>query len=302
VSRTVIALALVLTPTLSAQRVAPPPRPVTELRLLLARFNNGTAGFSAAELARGAIGFSQAARDGEFALAYFEDRGDNAIHAPLHLAISRAGRPWTRATIDRPADKIGASGGLFLGADYLLTTSLTNENPRQHILVFSKDLRLEHAIDGGLDREPFPNGVVLFHSSPDHEAIETRASLGLFDIHTGVASPLYPAGTQGQPSAAYQKQLPELVRRLNEAVAHGNFGRGYKVEWYASLRITRPEYDPARDALSFTQVIAPTWPIPPVPGLKSAIESIPVACGPMLKPHPKCTEGARSISVWPKAR
>lgn len=289
--------------TLAAAQPQPPRRPVEDVRLLLARFNNGSDGFAASDLAKKAIGFAQTARDGEFALAYFEDRGDNTIHLPLYLAIGVRGKPWLRKAISSPTDRIGAVGGLFLGKDYLLVATRAIDSPAaQHMLAFTRDLVLKHAVAGGPDLDPLPKGTVVFHPNSDRTAPAVRSETWLFDIETGASRLLYPLARQSQPSVEYKERLPELVRRLNEVVPKGNYGRGYRPEWYSAVKVERPLYDPQKDRLLIDQVIAPTWPIPPAPGLQIAVEVIPVTCGPMLAANPRCTEGTRTISAWPRPR
>lgn len=283
--------------TLTGQRLVPPPRPVMELRLALARFNNGTAGFTPAELGQRMIGFSQAARSGEFALAYFEDRGDNKIHPPLHLAISTSGKPWARATITAPANIVEAVGALFIGKDYLLANTGTTTATRQ-LAVFDKSLKFLRAVGGNVAIAPLPNDVVVYSQTRTGAEPAMRSTLALFDVHSGAVTALYPGATPVTPSASYAKLLIKLVADLNQFVPNGNSGRGYRTEWYAAFNFARPEYDPVRDALTFIETIAPTWPLPALPQLSRQVESFQVTCGPLRKPAPRCVEGPRTIAPF----
>lgn len=268
-----------------------------ELRLALARFNNGTAGFTPAELGRRMIGFSQAAGSGEFALAYFEDHGDNKIHPPLRLAISTTGQPWKRAEIAAPANIVEAVGALFIGKDYLLANTGSTTATRQ-LAVFDKSLKFLRAVGGAVAIAPLPNDVVVYSQTRTGAEPALRSTLALFDVHSGAVSPLYPGATPVVPSASYAKLLTKLVADLNRVVPHGNAGRGYRTEWYAAFNFARPEYDAVRDTVTFTETIAPTWPLPPSPELSRQVESFQVTCGPMRMPAPRCVEGPRTIAPF----
>ena len=268
-----------------------------ELRVALARFNNGTAGFRPEELSHRMIGFAQAVGTGEFALAYFEDQGDNKIHPPLRLAISTSGQPWKRAEVAAPANIIEAVGALFIGKDYLLANTGSTTATRQ-MAVFSKSLAFQRAVGGAIAIAPLPNDVVVYSQTRSAAEPALRSTLALFNVHSGAVSPLYPGATPVAPSASYAKLLTKLVADLNRVVPHGNGGRGYRTEWYAAFNFARPEYDAVRDAVTFTETIAPTWPLPTSPDLSRQVESFQVTCGPMRKPAPRCVEGPRTIAPF----
>lgn len=279
-----------------AAQVAPVARrPVLELGQALARFKNGTSGFTDAELKRKVIGFAQAATGGEFALAYFEDRGDDAIHGSLRLAISTAGQAWKRAEIAAPAEVIDAVTALFIGKDYLLLNTGLNSATRQ-VAVFSKSLAFQRATGGALAVAPLANDTVVISENRPPQASAVRTTFALFDVHTGVVRPLYPGATPAAPSPSYRKLLTKLVADLNAAFPKGNGGKGYKEDWYAALAIQRPEYDAVRDTMTFTETIAPTWPLPALPTLSSQVETFVVSCAPMTKPTRRCIEGTRTIA------
>ncbi len=277
------------------QTPTPPARPTLELGLALGRLNNGTDGFTPAELKTRMIGFAAADQHGEYAIAYSEDRGDNQIHPPLHLAASAKGKRWVRATLSQPAAAIEAVVSLFIGRDYLLANTGTAAATRQ-IVVFSKDLAYVRSTGGAIAIAPLANDTVVFSETRNPLAQALRSTYALFDVHSGSVTPIYPGTTPAEPSPAYRKLLTRLVADLNREIPQGNSGRGYREDWYAALTIARPEYDAVRDVLTFKMTFAPTWPLPASPKLSSQVETFEVTCGPMLKPARRCIEGPRTIA------
>jgi hypothetical protein len=289
---------LAQTPPPPRRAQQPGQRPVLELRTALGRFANGTAGFSETELGKRIIGFAPAKTENEFALAYYMDRGDNAVHAPLYLALSTKGQPWKRASLSTPANILGDVTILAIGRDYLLAnTGLTSAT--REIVVFSKALTFVRATGGALAMEPFANDTVLFSENRLLDAPALRTSLSIFNVHSGAISPLYPGVTPVEPSPAYAKVLQGFVKDLNQNFPKGNSGRGYRDEWYAAFAFARPEYDKVRDAVTFTETIAPTWPMPKLPNRPAQVENFIVSCGPMSRPGvtPRCIPGRRTIDT-----
>ena len=265
-----------------AQLPAASKRPVIELSIALGRFGNGTGGFTDAEMAKRIIGFAPAGSNGEFALAYYDDRGDNAIHPPLHLAFSAKGQPWKRASISAPANSLGDVSVLTIGSDFLLANTGLTAATRQ-IVVFTKTLAYLRSTGGALAMSPFANDTALFSENRPVDAPALRTSLAIYNIRSGAVTPLYPGLAPVEPSGDYKKVLPTFVKDLNQYFPKRNNGHEYREEWYAAFAFARPEFDKVRDAVSFMMTIAPTWPMPKLPNRPAQVENFKVSCGPMSR-------------------
>lgn len=284
--------------TAPAQATSPTKRTVIDLRTALSRFGNGGTGFTDAEINKRIIGFAPAGVAGEFALAYYEDRGDNLIHPPLHLAYSTKGQPWKRATISAPATILGDVTHLSIGSDYVLANTGVTSSTRQ-IVVFSKALTYLRSTGGALAMPPFANNTALFSENRPVDAPALRTSLAIYNIHSGAISPLFPGVTPVEPSADYKKILATFVKDLNEAFPKGNAGRGFREEWYAAFAFARPEFDKVMDSISFLMTIAPAWPMPKLPSRPAQVENFKVTCGPMSRAGatPRCILSTRTIDT-----
>lgn len=140
-----------------------------------------------------------------------------------------------------------------------------------------------------------PPSLVVFTRSMVHFAPAHPASLALFDLTSGVESPLHPAAstpyTQEPSMTPSRTMFRERLRPIYVAweKAGGSRAYGYDPAWF-DISLADFRYDQAADRLTFIETMSSNHPASIAPPIT---QQVTVSCAPMLRTPRVCVEDKR---------